>query len=545
MKQSSRDSGPEPKPQVVIGLFGVNLDRGDDPQRWERWRPTLSLCQHEDFLVHRLELLVQERHRALTEPLVDDIGRISPETEVRVHDLDVADPWDFEQVYGSLHDFATDHPFEPEAEDYLLHITTGTHVSQICLFLLAESRHFPARLLQTAPPRSASGFEPGSRTIIDLDLSRYDRIAQRFHREQTEAVSFLKAGIATRNHGFNRLIERMETVALRSREPVLLTGPTGAGKSRLARRLYELKKQRRQVNGPLVEVNCATLRGDAAMSTLFGHRRGAFTGAVHDRPGLLRAADGGLLFLDEIGELGLDEQAMLLRALEEKRFLPMGADTEIESDFQLLAGTNRRLEERVREGHFRDDLLARIHLWTFRLPGLEERPEDIEPNLDYELDRFAATSGRRVTINAEARRRFLRFAMAAPWPANFRDLHAAVVRMATLAPAGRIDLVTVEQEIVRLEDGWQRFDGGSESDEGALLEEVLGIDRAAELDLFDRVQLAEVIRICRRSPTLAAAGRALFAVSRQRKKQPNDADRIRKYLGKFGLRREDLQPVDG
>ena len=120
-------------------------------------------------------------------------------------------------------------------------------------------------------------------------------------------------------------------------------GPTGAGKSKLARRIYELKKTRQRVTGAFVEVNCATIRGDAAMSTLFGHVRGSFTGALRDRPGLLRAADGGVLFLDEIGELGPDEQAALLRAIEEKQFLPLGADREVRSDFQLIAGTNADL----------------------------------------------------------------------------------------------------------------------------------------------------------------------------------------------------------
>ena len=126
------------------------------------------------------------------------------------------------------------------------------------------------------------------------------------------------------------------------------------------------------------------------MSALFGHVKGAFTGAMRDRPGLLRGANGGLLFLDEMAELGLDEQAMLLRALEEKRFLPLGGDREIASDFQLIAGTNRDLAEAVRTGRFREDLLARIDLWTFRLPGLAERREDIAPNLDYELEQFGA-----------------------------------------------------------------------------------------------------------------------------------------------------------
>src|SRR4030095_5687640 len=157
--------------------------------------------------------------------------------------------------------------------------------------------------------------------------------------------------------------------------------------------IYELKRARHQVEGGFVEVNCATIRGDAAMSALFGHVKGAFTGAINSRPGLLRAADGGILFLDEIGELGPDEQAMLLRALEEKVFLPMGSDREVKGDFQLVAGTNRDLVALVRAGKFREDLLARINLWTFHLPGLRDRPEDIEPNLNYELEQYARRTG--------------------------------------------------------------------------------------------------------------------------------------------------------
>jgi transcriptional regulatory protein RtcR len=205
-------------------------------------------------------------------------------------------------------------------------------------------------------------------------------------------------------------------------------GPTGAGKSLLAKRIYELKKNRRAVEGAFVEVNCATVRGDAAMYALFGHVKGAF------------------------GELGLDEQAMLLRALEEKTFLPLGSDDEAHSDFQLIAGTNRDLFAAVRQGRFREDLLARINLWTFSLPGLKNRSEDIEPNLDFELDRFAEKAGRRVTFSKESRDTFLAFALspAANWSGNFRDLNAAVARMATLAPGGRISTHIVEEEIKRL-----------------------------------------------------------------------------------------------
>ncbi len=436
---------------------------------------------------------------------------------------------------GEVHDFARSYPFDTEREDYLVHITTGTHVAQICLFLLTESRHFPARLLQTSPPRKKNG-GPGTVSIIDLDLSRFDRIASRFESERKEAAQVLKSGIATRNAAFNRLIDRVETVALRSRAPILLTGPTGAGKSLLAQRIFELKKARRLAAGAFVEVNCATLRGEGAMSALFGHVKGSFTGAVRDRPGLLRKADGGVLFLDEIGELGVDEQAMLLRALEQKRFLPLGADEETSSDFQLLAGTNRDLGERVRRGLFREDLLARLDLWTFRLPALRERTEDIEPNLDYELEQHARRSGSRVTLIREARERFLAFACSreAVWERNFRDLSGAVVRMCTVATGGRVTVRAVDDEIARLRRLWS--DGAPPEPALALL----GEKRAAALDLFDRLQLEAVLAATRHCRSLSAAGRLLFAASRATRSNPNDADRLRKYLARHGLTWDDV-----
>ena len=522
------------KKHVVIGLLGATLDNGRGPERWERWRPTVALCQHEDLLIHRFELLYQKKFAGLARAVIDDIGTVSPETDVRSGEIELADPWDFEEVYGALHDFSAGYEFDTDREEYLIHITTGTHVEQICLFLLTESRYLPAKLVQSSPPSARKRGGPGTYEIIDLDLSRYDRIASRFQQEQKEAASFLKSGIDTRNAAFNRLIDKIEQVAIASRDPLLLMGPTGAGKSRLAKRIYELKRTRHQVKGDFIEVNCATIRGDAAMSALFGHVKGAFTGAVNPRPGLLRAADGGILFLDEIGELGSDEQAMLLRALEDKVFLPMGSDREVNSDFQLVAGTNRDLVALAREGRFREDLFARINLWTFHMPGLRDRLEDIEPNLKYELEQYARRAGKRVTFSKEARERFLKFAVSheARWEGNFRDLNGAIVRMATLAPGGRITTDVVREEIERLSAGWQAPNGG-EGEE--LLEALLGKERLNALDLFDRHQLASVIKVCRESHTLSEAGRILFGTSREKKKTVNDADRLRKYLGRFGL----------
>jgi transcriptional regulatory protein RtcR len=280
-------------------------------------------------------------------------------------------------------------------------------------------------------------------------------------------------------------------------------------------------------------MNCATLRGDTAASALFGHVRGSFTGAQKDRPGLLREADGGLLFLDEIGELGPDEQAMLLRALEDKTFLPVGSDKPVTSDFQLIAGTNRDLRESVASVRFREDLLARIHLWTFELPALKQRREDIAPNLEFELERFAKTNGKQVSFNKEARQAFLKFAEApdTAWSGNFRDLNAAITRMATLAPRGRIGVEEVGEEILRLQESWKRPGSTTDAVDGVSLEGLL----EEEIDPFDRVQLAHVVSVCRRSRTLSEAGRELFPISRQKRSVTNDADRLKKYLAKFGL----------
>ncbi|MBL8911266.1 MAG: sigma 54-interacting transcriptional regulator [Archangium sp.] len=517
-------------------MLGPTLDNGEGAGRWSRWRPSVALCQDPALVVSRFELLFDPKFTSLAEVVAADIEQVSPETKVNQVRMALRDPWDFEEVYGALHDFTRGYEFKPEREDYLVHITTGTHVAQICLFLLAESRHLPGRLVQTGPPNKKSPRLPGTRAIIDLDLSKYDRLASRFRVEATEARSFLKQGIATKNAAYNALIDQMEHVALRTRAPMLLLGPTGAGKSELARRIFQLKHARNLVKGELVNVNCATLRGEQAMAALFGHTKGAFTGAANAREGLLMRANEGVLFLDEIGELGLDEQAMLLRALEEKVFLPVGADREASSDFVLLAGTNRDLTAAVAKGEFRADLLARINLWTFTLPGLAERREDLAPNLDYETERAGAAIGQQVTWSREARERYVSFATSseATWPGNFRDLNASVTRLVTLAEGGRITTALVEAEVARLRAAWSPI-----ADDDPLAD-VLGA-RAAKLDLFDRVQLAEVVRVCAGSRSASDAGRKLFAHSRLEKSTSNDADRLRKYLARFELTFDELR----
>ncbi len=179
----------------------------------------------------------------------------------------------------------------------------------------------------------------------------------------------------------------------------------------------------------------------------------------------------------------------------------------------------------MEEGKFREDLFARINMWTFALPGLRDRREDIEPNIDYELAKFCQDQQSQIRFDSEARNVYVKFACSsqALWRGNFRELGASISRMATFAERGRITKAVAEEEIGRLQAQWQTKSTN-------ILPQQIG-----EIDLFDQPQLATVLEVCRRSSTLSEAGRELFAVSRQQKKQPNDADRLRKYLAKFGL----------
>ena len=515
---------------VVLGFLGTQLDAG----RRRGWRPTVGLCQVEGFPVDRLELLHDQRFAALAEDVAGQVARVSPDTEVRLNRMDMDDPWDFQEVYGKLFDFAQGYGFDEDRERYHVHLTTGTHVGQICWFLLSESRHIPAALIQTGPPRG--GGTAASFDLIDLDLRRYDALQQRFEQLTRAQGDLLRGGIETRDPGYDALIARLEQVAGSSDAPILLLGASGTGKSELARRLHALKRQRRRLKGRLVEVACGTLRGDSAAATLFGQRRSHTGQPGTERAGLLREADGGTLFLDGIDDLGLAEQGLILQALETGRFHPLGSDSEVSSRFHLVASASRDLAEMAADGLFRADLLSRIDLWTFCLPSLRDRPEDLEANLRHELDRAEQALGMRVGFNADAAEAWLRFARApgTAWPGNFRDFGGAILRLCTLAPRGRITRAQVDEEIAALLRRWRAADADPDVRLVADLTE-------AALDPFDIPQLAHVVRTCRASSTISEAGRRLFAISRESRTSRNDADRLRKYLARFDLTWADVR----
>ena len=231
---------------TVISVLGTRKDAngGTGPARWNTWRPTIGLVQQEALRIDELHLILNAEFTQLAEQVRADIATVSPETNVVFDIVELKDPWDFEEVYGKFYDYAKKPCFHEETTSYYIHITTGSHVEQICLFLLAESHHLRAKLVQTSPREGHvrhSRDSKGVCNIIDLDLSRDDKLAKRFEVERQNDLSFLKQGIDTRNKAFNRLIETIERVAVRSSDPILLTGPTGAGKSQLAKQIDLLK----------------------------------------------------------------------------------------------------------------------------------------------------------------------------------------------------------------------------------------------------------------------------------------------------------------
>ena len=226
-----------------------------------------------------------------------------------------------------------------------------------------------------------------------------------------------------------RVLEQVSMVA-RADTNVLIRGESGTGKELIARALHA-GSQRRFL--PIVVVNCGALSEGIIESELFGHEKGAFTGAHYRRKGKFEMADGGTLFLDEIGDIGLKTQVDLLRVLEEKKIVRVGGNAEIPVDFRLVAAANRNLEAMVAEGKFREDLYYRLNVFSIAIPPLRERREDIAPLAKAFLARFARAMNKPVTrISAEA----MELLTAYDWPGNVRELQNALER-AVLVCAGR------------------------------------------------------------------------------------------------------------
>ena len=252
-----------------------------------------------------------------------------------------------------------------------------------------------------------------------------------------------RGGIVTASPVMEDLLRQANLVA-RSDASVLIHGASGTGKELLARAIHNAS---RRAAGPFVTVNCAAIPEPLLESELFGHRKGAFTGAAYDHKGLFQAADGGTIFLDEIGDMPLALQAKLLRTLQEREVRPVGATQSVPVDTRIISATHRDLEARVSAGEFREDLYYRLNVVSFRLPALAERREDIVPLAQHFLKAVAQRYGKNVRSFAPEA---LELLIGAPWPGNVRQLQNVIEQSVALA-TGAIIPATLVQSALRAE----------------------------------------------------------------------------------------------
>ena len=247
-------------------------------------------------------------------------------------------------------------------------------------------------------------------------------LARRKERIKSEQTFYVcKSALSVKLQEMVRLVASADSLS------VLIRGASGTGKEWVARQIHALSVR---VDAPFVAVDCGALPKELAASELFGHKKGAFTGAAEDKIGIFAAASHGTLFLDEVGNLSMEVQMLLLRALQEKRYRPVGDRQEVKADIRLVTATNEDLEKAIAEGRFREDLFHRLNEFPLYMPLLTECPEDIIPLAEFMLDTANRELGKGVKGFDRDTQRMLK---AYPWPGNIRELKGVVKRAALLA----------------------------------------------------------------------------------------------------------------
>jgi two-component system, NtrC family, response regulator AlgB len=333
-----------------------------------------------------------------------------------------------------------------------------------------------------------------ARRLVSANVLRRQISELQDRLDETEG----EATFETRSPAYGAFLQTALRAAA-SDSVVLLRGESGTGKTVLARWIREHSKRSRN---PFVTVHCPMLSSDLMSSTLFGHKKGAFTGAISDTLGKVEAAEGGTLLLDEVSDLSADAQARLLRFLHDRRFERLGDPTERKADVRLVAASNKRLEDEVKAGRFREDLFFRLNVIALTLPPLRERREDILALAQHYLRYFERRQGRPgLCFSKPCEDTIERYT----WPGNLRELRNAVERAVILSPAN-----TLEPEDLGLEAGAPAFE--READ-GAGAADVAS-NRSARPVLGDNFSVAEVerehiARVVARAPSLEAAAQIL------------------------------------
>jgi PAS domain S-box-containing protein len=255
-------------------------------------------------------------------------------------------------------------------------------------------------------------------------------------REEIDKASMFEEIVGT-SPALKGVLSRISKVA-RSDSTVLITGETGTGKELVARAIH---RRSDRASGAFVSVNCAAIPRDLIASELFGHEKGAFTGATQQRLGRFELASGGTIFLDEVGELPAETQIALLRVLQEHEFERVGGNRRIHADVRVIAATNRDLQAAIGAGSFRSDLFYRLHVFPIAIPPLRERPEDIPLLVEYFVDRYGRKAGKKIQ---SVSKKTLRLLQSYPWPGNIRELQNVIER----------SVILCETEIFSIDENW-------------------------------------------------------------------------------------------
>ncbi len=301
------------------------------------------------------------------------------------------------------------------------------------------------KLLEAVASQFALAIE--ARSAAQTATSLKKRLAEeRKYLEQEIQAEGLFAEIIGSSSSIKRVLGQVETVAS-SQATVLILGETGTGKELIARAIHRMSRVK---NGPFIKLNCAAIPTGLLESELFGHERGAFTGAISQKIGRMELADEGTLFLDEIGEIPLELQPKLLRVLQDQEFERLGSNRTIRVNVRLLAATNRNLEEEVARHQFRSDLFYRLNVFPLRIPPLRERPEDIPALVSYFVQKFAERIGRKIeSVPKETMTALSQW----PWPGNVRELENLMERSVILSQGNvlRVPLSELQEPENKLE----------------------------------------------------------------------------------------------
>ena len=409
-------------------------DRGPErPHHRERpasdQGPILRLLGEREATYSAAMVLTTPDTRGPTERLVEGMRAFIH--EVRVVPLDVQDPSDYQRLFEVLSGVVSGLPAVPI--DVLL--SAGTPQAQALWVILVQAELLRARMLQVIPPAFVPVPHPRAVREVRLDIAGFPEIRALRAEVGRLRVRAGEHGLVGESPVMLGLRSRIAAVA-RSEVPVIVLGETGTGKELVARAVHEGGAR---AGGPFVAENCGAFAEGVLQSELFGHERGAFTGAAARRRGLFELADKGTLLLDEVGELPLSTQASLLRVLQDGTLRRVGGEHPVRVDVRVIAATHRDLPRMVRDGAFREDLYYRLRGATLEVPALRDRPGDLEALVSF----FLGASAKPMLVPSPAAWAALR---AWRWPGNVRELRAEVLRW-TVFCSDRVRLDDLAPEI--------------------------------------------------------------------------------------------------